>query len=69
VNRLLALGYITSFALPLIGFVLGIVIAVRQPKKNRKHGASIIALSVIASVVWVLVLTSGIVNTQSTSSY
>jgi hypothetical protein len=69
VNRLVTLGYITSVALPLIGLVLGIVIAVRPPRKTRRHGAWIIALSIVASVVWVLVLTSGIMNTQSTGSY
>jgi hypothetical protein len=58
-HRLIVLGYITAVAMPLIGLVLGIVVATRPGKANSKHGAWIIVLSIIGSVVWFLVFTSG----------
>ncbi len=58
--RLVVLGYITAVAMPLIGLILGIVVAARPSKANAKHGAAIIVLSVIALIVWTLVFTSGV---------
>jgi hypothetical protein len=65
-HRLVVLGYITAVAMPLIGFILGIVVAIRLTKPNAKHGAWIIVVSVIASVVWILVFTSGALTATST---
>jgi hypothetical protein len=58
------LGYITAVAMPLIGLVVGIVVAARA-KPGPKHGLWIILLSIVASVVWVLVFTSGLLTTPS----
>jgi hypothetical protein len=58
-RRLVALGYITAVGMPFVGFILGISILIRLPKPNSKHGAWIIAISVVASVVWVLIIASG----------
>ncbi len=58
-KRLVVLGYITAICLPLIGLVLGFGVAFRLAKPYSKHGPWIIVVSLIASVVWVLVLASG----------
>jgi hypothetical protein len=58
-DRLIVLAYITAVAMPLIGLVLGIVVATRPGKANSKHGALIIGLSIIGSIVWFLVFKSG----------
>lgn len=64
-RRLVVLGYITAVAMPLIGFILGIVVATRPLKSNSKHATGIIALSIIASIVWTLVFTSGVFSVPS----
>ena len=66
VHRLVVLGYITAVSMPPIGFILGIVLATRSTKTNSRHGASIIIISIIASFVWILILTSGVLSTAST---
>jgi hypothetical protein len=60
VRRLVVLGYITAVALPLIGFILGIVVANRPTKTYSKHGVWIIVVSIISAVLWILVLASGV---------
>jgi hypothetical protein len=66
VDRIVVLGYITAVAIPPVGLILGIVLLVRPATPNSKHGAWIIALTIIAATVWVLLLASGAVNTTST---
>ena len=64
-GRLVVLGYITAFALPLLGLLLGIVIATRPARATSRHGRWIIGLSIVASVIWVLVFTSGVLTSTS----
>lgn len=64
-GRLVVLGYITAFALPLLGLFLGIVIATRPARSTSRHGRWIIGLSIVASVIWVLVFTSGALTSTS----
>jgi hypothetical protein len=64
-SRLVVLGYITAFALPLLGLVLGIVVATRPARATSRHGRWIIGLSILASVIWVLVFTSGVLTSTS----
>jgi hypothetical protein len=66
VHRLVVLGYIIAVSMPPIGFILGIVVAIRSTKMNSKHGVWIIVVSIIASLVWLLIITSGALNTAST---
>ncbi len=66
IDRLVALGYITAIAIPPIGLILGLVLAIGRSKPSSRHAVWIIALSIVASVVWVLVLTSGALRTAST---
>lgn len=68
-QRLLALAYITAVAMPPIGFGLGVVIAVRFRELRSKHGMWIIVLSIVSSVIWVLIITSGALNTTDTTGY
>jgi hypothetical protein len=58
-GRLVVLGYITAFAMPLLGLVVGIVVITRPNKATARHGRWIIGISIIASVIWALVLASG----------
>jgi hypothetical protein len=60
IRRLVVLGYITAIAMPVIGVILGIVVATRPIKAYSKHGVWIIVVSVLASVVWIVVLASGV---------
>jgi hypothetical protein len=64
-GRLVVLGYITAFALPLLGLVLGVVVATRPARSTSRHGRWIIGISIIASVVWALVFTSGVLTSTS----
>jgi uncharacterized membrane protein len=63
--RLIVLGYITAVAMPLVGLILGIVVATRSSRGNSKHGAWIIVISLIASIVWILVFSSGVLTASS----
>ncbi len=66
IRRLVVLGYITAFAMPLIGFILGIVVVMNPAKASSKHGPRIIAISIVASIVWILILSSGALTATST---
>jgi hypothetical protein len=57
--RLVVLGYITALAIPPIGVIVGIVIAVRPQKAYSRHWMWIVVIGLIAAVVWALVLASG----------
>jgi hypothetical protein len=63
--RLVVLGYITAVAMPLIGFILGIVVATRPNKANSKHGAWIIGLSIVGSILWLVVFKSGVLTSTT----
>ena len=64
--RFVVLAYIIAVSMPPIGFILGIVVANRSSKMGSRHGAAIIALSIIAGVLWILIITSGALSTAST---
>ncbi len=64
-SRLVVLGYITAVALPLLGLVVGVVVATRPSKATSKHGRWIIALSIVGSIVWALVFASGVLTSTS----
>ena len=68
IQRLVVLGYITAVAMPPVGFILGLVLAVRLSKPNSKRGIWIIAVSVIAAIGWILALAIGLLNPNSTTS-
>jgi hypothetical protein len=68
IQRLVVLGYITAIAMPPVGFILGLVLCVRLTKPNSRRGLWIIAVSVIAAIVWVLALVIGLLNPNSDTS-
>lgn len=65
IHQLVVLGYITAVAMPPIGFIMGLVLGLRLPKPNSERGIWIIVLSIIASIVWVLLLKTGVLNPNS----
>jgi len=68
VQRLVVLGYITAVAMPPVGFILGLLLAVRLGKPNSRQGLWVIAVSVIAAIVWVLALATGLLNPNTNAS-
>jgi hypothetical protein len=64
-SRLVVLAYITAFALPLLGLLLGIVVATRPDRARARHGRWIIAISIVASVIWALVFASGVLTSTN----
>jgi hypothetical protein len=68
IQRLVVLGYITAVVMPPVGLILGLLLAVRLAKPNSKQGILIIAVSVIATIAWVLALVVGLLNPNSETS-
>jgi len=60
--RIVALGYITAIAIPPVGLIVGIVVALRREQPFAKHAIWIIVLSLISTVVWVAVFASGAIS-------
>ncbi len=67
VRRLVALAYILAISIPPLGLILGVALSLRFGRQYSKHGIGIIGLSIIASIVWTVILTSGAFNTPTTS--
>lgn len=65
-RRLITLAYIMAVSMPPIGFALGIVIAVRFRSLRSRHSAGIIVISMLASIIWILIITGGALNTPAT---
>jgi hypothetical protein len=55
-SRLDVAGYILAFVLPPAGLVLGVILLRRPPTGTVKHGAWIIAISVIVGILFVAAL-------------
>jgi hypothetical protein len=68
IQRLVVLGYITAVAMPPVGLILGLLLAVRLAKPDSKQGMLIIAVSVIAAIAWVLALAVGLLSPNSETS-
>jgi hypothetical protein len=66
IDRFVVLAYITAVSMPPIGFFMGIAFALRSSKVGSKHAPWIIAVSVIASVVWALIIAGGALSTPNT---
>jgi hypothetical protein len=65
-DRLVVLGYVCALGMPPLGLILAIISA-RRPA-NRKHAVGIILVSLVASIVWALIISSGSL-TANTGSY
>jgi hypothetical protein len=66
VRRVVVLAYILAVSVPPLGLILGIVLVCRPAWGHSKHGLGVIALTVIASIVWIVIVTSGALNTTTT---
>ena len=64
--RFVVLAYIVAVSMPPIGFVLGLVLAARFDKPASKHGVWVIAVSIVAALVWTAIVAGGALNTPST---
>jgi hypothetical protein len=65
---LVVVAYITAVLMPLIGFILGIVVATRPSKVTSKHGAWIIVISIVAFIVWLAIALNGAQSAVTTTS-
>jgi putative Mn2+ efflux pump MntP len=65
VRRIVVLAYITAFALPPVGLILGVMLATRPAKTRSRHWIGIIVLSIVGAAVWILVFGSGALTTTS----
>jgi len=68
VQRLVVLGYITAVAMPPVGLIMGLVLAIRLTEPRSRQGLWIIALSILAAILWAVALASGLVNPNSNTS-
>ena len=64
-QRVVVLGYILAVAGPPLGLILGAWIALRYPRSYRNHGVAIVALTVVAAVIWTAIIFTGALNTTS----
>lgn len=61
IRRVVVLGYILAFAMPPLGFAIGLVTMV-APSVRSRHGLWIVLASVLAAVIWALLIASGALN-------
>ena len=64
--RFVVLAYIVACSMPPIGFILGLIIAFRFDKPTSKQGVWVIAVSVVAALIWTAIVAGGALNTPST---
>ena len=64
-RRLITLAYILAVSMPPLGFGLGVVIALRFHGPRSKQGAWIILVSIIASIIWILIIAGGALSTPT----
>ena len=60
-------GYIFAVLMPLVGFILGIISAVKPKPQGTNHGVFIIIVSVVAFLFWMMILSAG--GSSGTTSY
>jgi hypothetical protein len=66
IDRFVVLAYITAVSMPPFGLLMGIGFAVRSNRVGAKHAPWIIAVSLIASVAWALIIAGGALSTTNT---
>jgi hypothetical protein len=57
-QRLVVVGYILALATPPLGFVIGLVLMF-SARVRSKHGVWVVLLSIVAAVIWALMIRSG----------
>ena len=58
IQRLVVAGYIIALAMPPLGFAIGLGLML-SPGVRSKHGGWIVLVSVVAAVIWALMISSG----------
>ncbi len=61
------LAYITAISIPPLGLALAVVVALRLGKP--RHAIWIALLSLVTAALWVLILTSGSIDTASSTGF
>jgi ABC-type nitrate/sulfonate/bicarbonate transport system permease component len=64
VQRAVVVGYILAVAVPPVGFLIGLVLLL-SPRVRSKHGTWMVLLSIVAAVVWVLLIDAGALKNTS----
>lgn len=64
VQRAVVVSYILAVAVPPLGFVAGLVLML-SPRLRSKHGAWIVLLSIVAAVIWALLINAGALKDTS----
>jgi hypothetical protein len=62
-----ALGYITAGAMPPIGAIIAIVIALRPTRPYSGHWRWIMLVSIVAAGVWLAIIASGALKATDNS--
>jgi hypothetical protein len=65
-SRLLVLAYLTAISIPPVGLALAIVVGLRL---SRRHAIWIALLSLATAAVWILILTSGSLDSASSTDF
>jgi hypothetical protein len=63
-QRAVVVAYILAVAVPPLGLAMGLVLML-SPRFRSKHGAWIVLLSIVAGVVWVLLIGAGALKNTS----
>ncbi|HKO29472.1 MAG TPA: hypothetical protein VJU80_18570 [Solirubrobacteraceae bacterium] len=63
-QRVVVVGYILAVAVPPVGFAIGLVLML-SPRFRSKHGAWMALVSIVAGVVWVLLISAGALKDTS----
>ncbi len=58
IQRVVVVGYILAVAVPPLGFGIGVVLLL-SPRMRSRHAAWMVLLSILATVVWALMVSAG----------
>jgi uncharacterized membrane protein YoaK (UPF0700 family) len=64
---LVVAGYSLAVLVPVVGFVLGIVVATRPQKRISKHGVWIVVVAIVVTALYLVVVLHSGRNAESTS--
>jgi ABC-type nitrate/sulfonate/bicarbonate transport system permease component len=58
IQRIVVVGYILALGMPPLGFVIALVL-IFSPSVRSRHGPWILLISIVAAVVWALLISAG----------
>jgi hypothetical protein len=64
IQRLIVVAYILAFAMPPLGFGIGLALLL-WPGVRSRHGVWIALVSVVAAGIWALLISSGALTTTN----